>query len=54
MEKEKISNILQWIGCIIIAIVIALLVRYFIGTITIVRRNINVSNIRRWTKIMGK
>lgn len=34
----KIKNILEWIYCIIIAIVLALLFRYFIGTPTIVKQ----------------
>lgn len=37
MEKEKIKNIMEWIYCIIIAVVLALLVRYYIGTPTIVK-----------------
>ena len=37
MEKSKIKNILEWINCIIIAIILALLFRYYIGTPTIVR-----------------
>lgn len=35
--NEKIKNILEWIYCIIIAIVLALLFRYYIGTPTIVK-----------------
>ena len=34
----KIKNILEWIYCVIIAIVLALLFRYFIGTPTIVKQ----------------
>ncbi len=40
MEEEKISgvkNCLEWIFCIIIAVVIAILFRYYIGTPTVVR-----------------
>lgn len=36
--KWKIKEILEWVYCIIIAIVLALLVRYFIGTPTIVQQ----------------
>ncbi len=36
--NPKVKNILEWIYCIIIAIVLALLVRYFIGTPTIVKQ----------------
>lgn len=35
---SKIKNILEWVYCIIIAFVLALLFRYFIGTPTIVRQ----------------
>lgn len=36
--SEKIKNILEWFYCIVIAIVLALLFRYFIGTPTIVQQ----------------
>lgn len=36
MDKEKIKNILEWIVCIICAIIIALLFKYYIATPTIV------------------
>ena len=36
--SEKIKDILDWIYCIVIAIVLALLSRYFIGTPTIVQQ----------------
>lgn len=36
--NDKIKNILEWIYCIIIALVLALLFRYFIGTPTIVQQ----------------
>ena len=36
--KSNIKEILEWVYCIIIAIVLALLVRYFIGTPTIVQQ----------------
>ncbi len=36
--NEKIKNILEWFYCIVIAIVLALLFRYFIGTPTIVQQ----------------
>lgn len=36
--KWKLKEILEWVYCIIIAIVLALLVRYFIGTPTIVQQ----------------
>ena len=37
MEKSKMKNILEWIICIIIALAIAILFRFFIGTPTIVK-----------------
>ena len=36
--NDKIKNVLEWIYCIIIALVLALLFRYFIGTPTIVQQ----------------
>lgn len=36
-NKELIKDIFEWIYCIIIAIVLALLVRYYIGTPTVVQ-----------------
>ena len=38
-EKEsKLKDIFEWIYCIIIAVILALLVRYFVGTPTIVKQ----------------
>lgn len=37
-RKAKIKDILEWVYCIVIAVVLALLVRYFIGTPTIVQQ----------------
>ena len=36
--NEKIKEILEWIFCIVIAVILALLFRYFIGTPTIVKQ----------------
>lgn len=36
--SENVKNILEWIYCIVIALVLALLFRYFIGTPTIVKQ----------------
>lgn len=36
--NDKMKNILEWICCIIIAVALALVVRYFIGTPTIVQK----------------
>ena len=35
---EKIKDMLEWIYCIIIALVLALLFRYFVGTPTVVQQ----------------
>lgn len=42
MEEERIStvrNIFEWVLCIVIALVIAILFRYYIGTPTMVRKS---------------
>ena len=36
--NEKVKEILEWGYCIIIALVLALLFRYFVGTPTIVQQ----------------
>lgn len=36
--NEKVKNILEWIECIAIAVILALLIRYYIGTPTIVKQ----------------
>lgn len=36
--SEKTKDILEWIVCIVVAVVLALLVRYFLGTPTIVKQ----------------
>ena len=38
IEKEKIKDIIEWGYCIIIALVLALLFRYYIGTPTVVKQ----------------
>lgn len=37
-NKFKVKEIMEWVYCIVIAVVLALLVRYFIGTPTIVQQ----------------
>lgn len=37
-EKSKTKEIMEWVYCIIIAVVLALIFRYFIGTPTIVKQ----------------
>lgn len=36
--SDNIKNILEWVECIVIAIVLAILIRYFVGTPTIVKQ----------------
>ena len=36
--SEKTKNILEWIECIVIAVVLALLIRYYVGTPTVVQQ----------------
>lgn len=36
--NDKTKNMIEWIECIVIAIVLAILIRYFIGTPTIVKK----------------
>ena len=38
-KKMKIKEILEWIYCIVIAVTLALIVRYFVGTPTIVQQS---------------
>lgn len=38
MEKEKVKDILEWVYCIIIAVLIAIVIKYFIGTPTVVQQ----------------
>lgn len=37
-NKFKVKEIMEWVYCVVIAVVLALLVRYFIGTPTIVQQ----------------
>lgn len=62
MEKSKIKNILEWFYCIIIAIILALIFKYYIGIPTTVKMSsMNptlIENQRlllnRWTKTTKK
>lgn len=38
MDNEKVKDILEWIYCIIIAVIIAVFIKYFIGTPTVVQQ----------------
>ncbi len=58
----KIKNILEWIYCIIIAVVLALLVRFYVGTPTIVQQPSMFPTLKenqrlwlnRWPRTIGK
>ena len=56
--NEKVKEILEWVYCIVIAIVLALLFRYFIGTPTIVKQvSMNptlVQDQRLWLNRWGR
>lgn len=39
MNNKKIKEILEWTVCILIAIIIALLIRYYVGTPTVVQQS---------------
>ena len=58
MNKEKLPNIIEWIICIIIALVIALIFRYYIGTPTIVKQPSMYptlkENQRLWLNRLGR
>lgn len=36
--SDRTKNILEWIECIVIAVILALLIRYFVGTPTVVQK----------------
>ncbi len=57
-NKEEIKNILDWILCVLIAIVIAISVKYYIGTLTIVKQPSMyptlIENQRLWLNRWGR
>lgn len=60
--NKKTKNILEWIECIVIAIILALLIRYFIGTPTVVQMESMCPTLEqnqrlilnRWSRTMKK
>lgn len=56
--SPKVKEILEWVYCILIAIVLALLVRYYVGTPTIVQQPSMYPTLKSRTKVnfksMGK
>ncbi len=57
MEEEKINRLkeaIEWILCIVIALVIAILFRYYIGTPTIVKQPSMYPTLKRRPKTLVK
>lgn len=60
--KSNIKEILEWIACIVIAIILALIVRYYIGTPTIVQQTSMFPTLKenerlwlnRWVRTINK
>lgn len=50
--NENLKNILEWIYCIIIALILALLFRYFIGTPTIVKQRSMFPTLKENQRLM--
>ena len=50
--NENIKNILEWIYCIVIALILALLFRYFIGTPTIVKQRSMFPTLKENQRLM--
>lgn len=50
--NENMKNILEWIYCIVIALVLALLFRYFIGTPTIVKQRSMFPTLKENQRLM--
>ena len=51
-KKAKIKDILEWIYCIIIAVVLALLVRYYVGTPTMVKQTSMVPTFQPYNRLI--
>ena len=56
--KPEVKEVLEWVYCIIIAIVLALLFRYYVGTPTIVKQESMkptlIQNQRLWLNRWGR
>ena len=56
--SPKVKEALEWVYCIVIAVILALIFRYFIGTPTIVKQvSMNptlVENQRLWLNRWGR
>lgn len=50
--SENVKNILEWIYCILIALILALLFRYFIGTPTIVKQRSMFPTLKENQRLM--
>lgn len=51
-KKAIIKEVLEWIYCIVIAIVLALLIRYFVGTPTIVKQTSMVPTLQQNQRLL--
>ena len=45
--SDRTKNILEWIECIVIAVILALLIRYFVGTPTVVQKDLCIQHYTR-------
>ena len=50
--SENLKNVLEWIYCIVIALVLALLFRYFVGTPTIVKQRSMFPTLKENQRLM--
>ena len=57
-EKNKVKNFLEWIYCIVIAVVIVLIIKSFIGVPTVVKQSSMyptlMQNERLWLNRWGR
>lgn len=50
--KAKMKDIFEWIYCIVIAVIIALLIKYFIGTPTVVKQTSMVPTLKQNERLL--
>lgn len=50
--KAKMKDIFEWIYCIVIAVVIALLIKYFLGTPTVVKQTSMVPTLKQNERLL--
>ena len=51
-KKSKLKNIFEWVYCIIIAVILALFVRYYIGTPTLVKQTSMVPTFQPYNRLI--